>query len=286
MSEQTYKKVFELIQESLVPTALLKEAQNRILQLESILEKVKSESNDQKLSIEILQAEKDSLQAEKEMLHAEKKAIEVKFNEVNLKLRQKSLKYDSLLKSNAYHERKNIAKPAAVSTETRTVKEEPIPDLLPVGLVNVPDTSLNSSQNEFTAKTGVKRKTTTKDDCSRTAEKRKKVEDSGLKSTRGKLIFTSDECLQDWGEDIKRDSKGDFDYNLAPDPKQQIQAFSSFNAYRQHLRCIHDVPDRYITDYYCYPSGSFSCKICDCNFQSQEYLDEHSECEHANLNTV
>ena len=36
MSEQTYKKVFEVIQESLVPKTQLEESQNKILQLETI----------------------------------------------------------------------------------------------------------------------------------------------------------------------------------------------------------------------------------------------------------
>ena len=99
MSEQTYKKVFQLIQESLVPKTQLEENQNKILHLESMLkkknaeiEKLKSESSEQKLSLKITQAEKESLQAEK-------KAIEVKFNEVSLKLQQKTLQYNSLLKS-------------------------------------------------------------------------------------------------------------------------------------------------------------------------------------------
>ena len=99
MSEQTYKKVFQLIQESLVPKTQLEENQKKILHLESMLEKknaeiekLKPESSEQKLSLEITQAEKESLQAEK-------KAIEVKFNEVSLKLQQKTLQYNSLLKS-------------------------------------------------------------------------------------------------------------------------------------------------------------------------------------------
>ena len=289
MSEQTYKKVFELIQESLVPTALLEEARNRILHLESVIKKVQSECNDQKLSIEIIQAEKNSLQAEKEMLHAEKKAIEVKFNEVALKLKQKCLQYDALLESNTVHHQcspspsDDIEKPDVVSTETKKVKEEPMPGLLPVGLANVP-ASLSSGQNEVTVKTRTKRKTTTNDGCPRTTGKRKKVEDSSVKSTQSKLIFTCDECLQDWGEDIQRDTNGDFDYSLAPDPRQKIQAFSTFDAYRQHLRSIHDVLDRDITDYYCYANSSFNCKVCDCSFESQGILDEHLECEHANLN--
>ena len=60
MSEQTYKKVFEVIQESLVPKTQLEESQNKILQLETMLEKattelekVKSEYTGQKLTIEI-----------------------------------------------------------------------------------------------------------------------------------------------------------------------------------------------------------------------------------------
>ena len=104
MSEQTYKKVFQLIQESLVPKTQLEENQKKILHLESMLEKknaeiekLKPESSEQKLSLEITQAEKESLQAEK-------KAIEVKFNEVSLKLQQETHQYNSLLRSQGSYE--------------------------------------------------------------------------------------------------------------------------------------------------------------------------------------
>ena len=82
------------------------------------LKTIKSEYKGQKLTIEIIQAEKNSLQAEK-------KAIEVKLNEVSLKLQQKSNQYDLLFQSNASREQYTTTQSLVVLNDTPKVKEEP-----------------------------------------------------------------------------------------------------------------------------------------------------------------
>ena len=172
MTEQTYTKVFELIQGTLVPKAQLEEANIKIKHLESMLDKAKSESNEQKLSMEIIQAEKDSLQAEKESLQAEKKAIEVKFNEVSLKLKQKTDQYDSLLKSKA-----------AMQTETKKIKEES----REIGIVNVP-ASTSSGPNKPALRSGTRRQNATKNNSQDNTVKKKKIENSDNCSQNSKIL--------------------------------------------------------------------------------------------------
>ena len=99
MIGQKYNEVFEFIKSSLVPKCQLDESKNEIMALKTALEnatndlrKTKSEFEEQKLAIDIIQAEKESLEAEK-------KTIQIKFNEISLKLKQKTQQYDSLLKS-------------------------------------------------------------------------------------------------------------------------------------------------------------------------------------------
>ena len=186
MSEQAYNSVFEHIQGTLVPKTKLEEAQNKILHLESMLEKVttdlekeKSESCERKRTTEIIQAEKDSLQAEKESLQAEKeslqaekKAIEVKFNEVSLKLKQKTDQYDSLLKSKA-----------AMQTETKKIKEES----REIGIVNVP-ASTSSGPNKPALRSGTRRQNATKNNSQDNTVKKKKIENSDNCSQNSKIL--------------------------------------------------------------------------------------------------
>ena len=247
-----------------------------------MLEKMKSELNEQKLAIEILQAEKDSLQAEKESIQAEKKSIEVKFNEVSLKLKQKTQQYDSLLKSQGDREQNNAEKSSAVPTQQ--IKLEPGA----IGAVNLP-ASLSSRPNEPDAKTATKRKNATKNDSKKTKAKKKKVKDSLTSPKNAKesipsgRLFTCDECLRNWGKVISCDFQGDPDNSRAPDPKQFIRTFSSFEAYADHLYDGHGFGPYVISNFY-RVSTSFVCKTCDCRFQSQGFLDNHEEFEHFDPN--
>ena len=150
MTDQKYNEVFELIKSNLVPKNQYEELQNEILFLKSALEsktndlkKMKSQYEEQKLAIDIIQAEKQSLEAEK-------KTFEFKFNEVFLKLKQKTNQYDSLLNSQGNNSKlKSIHN---VSDGTQTIKEEP----QEIGIVNFPFSS-SSRQDRLTAKTGTKR---------------------------------------------------------------------------------------------------------------------------------
>ena len=302
MSEQTFNKVFQLIQECLVPKTQLEEYQNKILHLESMLqkanievEKLKSESSEQKLSLEITQAEKESLQAVM-------KAAQVKFKEVCLKLKQKTQQYNSLLRTQNCLEKTNTEKLPALSG-IPNVKQEPI------GLVNLP-LSLPSKPNalklstkpkntqksgetipkETAIKTGTKRQNTTADDSSKIETKRTKVEKSNTlsrcatQSVKNKESFTCEECLVAWGKDIEDNYQGDPANNLVPDPKQKIQAFTSFQAYADHMSDTHGCEILAITDYYRDRSNRFGCKICTCRFETKMHLDNHVEFEHANSN--
>ena len=299
MSEQTYKKVFEVIQESLVPKTQLEESQNKILQLETMLEKatrelekVKSEYNGQKLTIEIIQAEKDSLQAEK-------RAIELKFNEVSLKLKKKTKENDLL------STKSNTAK-SSVLNGTKKIKVEPSE----IGIVNVPASS-SSRENDPTRnhapkivpkvkiepeetttqtstkphKTGTKRQNKTKDSSGASSKRRKvksNTSQNRTKATKKKPIFTCDECLDNWGRYVVLQFKSDPKDSGVPDPKETIHVFSTFKDYRAHLSDDHHIPVEAIDKEYSNPKNSFPCKICDCRFRLQHDLDgtlsSHSKC--------
>ena len=190
MSDQKYNEVFEFIKSSLVPKNQFDESQSEILVLKSALEnatndlkKMKSDYDEQRLNIDIIQAEKESLAAEK-------KTLEVKFNEISLKLKKKTNQYDSLLKSQ--------------QQRTQTIKEEP----KEIGIVNIPSSSSSSSQkSEPVAKTGAKRTRSPKDDAQRTKAKRKKTakpdstSQTAIKSTQ---IFSCCMYLYSWGMYTKK----------------------------------------------------------------------------------
>ena len=288
MSEQTYNKVFELIRGTLVPKSQLDEAQIKIKHLESMLEKAKSESNEQKLSMEIKQAEKDSLQAEKESLQAEKKAIEVKFKEVTLKLKQKTNQIDSLLKSQADHEQNNIKKSTVVTSGTQTLMEEHEG----VGIVSVPASLSSSSKESATqmATPGTKRRNVPKENAPKVKAKRKKAGKSNTvprntrQSSQSKPVFTCEDCLHDWGSDIEWNFAENPDAYDAPDPKEKIQTFTSLEDYKEHLCSAHGGDDDELTREFSYPNRDFLCKICNSSFKNKDILDNHQECEHLDPN--
>ena len=139
MIDQKYNEVFEFIKSSLVPKCQLDESKNEIMALKTALEnatndlrKTKSEFEEQKLAIDIIQAEKESLEVEK-------KTIQIKFNEISLKLKQKTQQYDSLLKS----PKTDTESPVVGKSSTQIIKEEP----KEIKIVNFPS-SLKQSATE------------------------------------------------------------------------------------------------------------------------------------------
>ena len=294
MSEQKYNKVFEFIKLNLVPKPHFDELQKEVVRLKSALEnasnevgKLKLECQEQKETIEILQAEKESLEAEKESLAAEKKTFEVKFNEVALKLKQKTKQYNSL-KSTEKSERKNCGPKdiEKVSVGTQTIKEEP-----------------KDIEIENFRKTGAKRKHSSRDDAQRVKAKRKKSmlsnSDPILQAARKSAKkFSCESCLDDWGLAIKHDYRGDPDQCDAPDPKQNIQTFSSFEDYKDHHIAAHALSIEDLceekschlysdhNDQGLWPHGDISCKICGLSFKVQKHHDEHMKFEHADINNL
>ena len=166
MIDQKYNEVFEFIKSKLVPKNEFKESQSEILVLKSVLsnstndlKKMKLEFEEQKLTIDIIEAEKESLEAEK-------RTLEVKFNEISLKLKKKTYQYDSLLMIP-----KTVPKVIEqVSSSTQTIKEEP----KEIGIVNLPSSSA-SQKGVSIAKTGAKRILLARVEVPRTKAKRKKT---------------------------------------------------------------------------------------------------------------
>ena len=252
------------------------------------VDKLKSESSEQKLSLEITQAEKESLQAEK-------KAIEVKFNEVSLKLKQKTHQYDLLLKSQDGHDR--TAKLPVQSIVTPNVKQEPIGNV-PISLpsnaakpktpTSRPKSNRMDSKNCVIFTTWAKRHNASADDSPRV--KRAKIETSNdqsrdkSKSTSSKKLplyrFNCVDCLHDWGKDIESNFKGDPDENRAPDPRLKIPIFKSIMDYNQHLLDTHGCELNHNLYY------KFRCDTkfgCGYHFETKAILDQHVEFEHADL---
>ena len=307
MSENCYNKIFENIKSNLVPKFLYDESQLEIKRLKSELEATKEQRKlqgdlaDRLQSqyeahmnrIDILEAEKESLEAEKVKIEAEKKIFEVKFNELSLKLKLKSSQCESLLSSG-----KTDCK-SIMSAETQTVKVEPSE----IRIVNVPA----SSSSRIVAK----RTITISADDQRKKAKRKKTRSNSTtqkirKSTQNKRntivseFFTCEECIDIWGEKIQEDFGGDPDREDAPDPKQSITAFSSFEALKKHVIDVHlddlDVLYEPFCDEIsclqhgrhaygwrvCAPHGKNRCSICDLSFKVKKHLDQHVATGHAN----
>ena len=320
MSEQTKTKIIELIQSSLVPKTELMESQQKVKDLEEMLEKamtdlqkVKSEYDEQKLTIDIIKAEKETLEAEKKTIRAQvdillgeresllarqksseaeresfsamKIVYDAKLNELSLKLKQKTHQYDSLLKSKEADAKDKIFdKP---STGTQTIKEEPNE----IGIVNIP-TSTSSKENETVAKTGTKRQNVSSEkgdlETPKTKPKRKKVETDSCppttrKSTQSKVTFTCGPCVDHWGLRVENKFQGDPNKSDVPDPKQKISTFSSFEDYKNHLREAHFFANHDLKKLYDNPNSKFVCNICDSSFKCQHVYDDHMVIEHAKL---
>ena len=274
MSEQKYNEVFEFIKSNLVPKGEFGEILNLKSALEKAtndLKKVKMEFDEQKLAMDILQAEKESLEAEK-------KTFEVKFNEVSLKLQQKNNQYEFLKSHRNDLVSKDIKKNSA---GTQTINGE-------MEIVNIPSAASSRQDNPAT-KTGVKRTNASTDDIQPTKAKRKKttiIDTIFRKKPTQK--WTCIDCIYKWGEKIENDYDGNPDrynnpYNDVPDPKEEIETFSSFKDYNDHLTNVHDGHAKTKREW---PNGDIKCTKCRLNFEYQEHHDEHFQCEHADLNSL
>ena len=290
MSENCYNEIFETIKSNLVPKALYEESKLEIERMKTLLQKAEKKQEkfeEQKLRIDIIQAEKVSLEAEKEKLEAEKKTFELKFNEISLKLKLKTNQYDSLLSSGKTDSKSNATE--KISTGSQTIKQEPTE----IGIVNVPASSMSSPG------IGSKRPNSVSADEQRKIAKRKKTANTPRntrESTQNRSKFTCEECIDDWGLKIERDFGGDPNEKGAPDAKQFISTFNTFADYKNHVidahdsagvtfckerSCLHeDDHDKFSKASH----GDIICKICDLSFKFQQHHDHHMEIAHADPN--
>ena len=284
MSENQYNELFETIKSNFVPKVHLAKSQLETSQLKSELENAKEELQRMKSKYEEEKLKNDIIQAEKECLESEKKTLELKFNEISLKLKLKTNQYDSLLSSG-----KTDCK-SEVSTETLTVKQEPNQ----IGIVNIPASSSSGI--------GSKRTGSVSADDQRKKAKRKKTARSNSKtpktreSTQNEFKFTCDICIDVWGEKIEGDFGGDPDQENAPDARQRISAFSSFEGLKTHCIHIHGVIEEsfckehscsqykgHVNEMYA-PHGENICEICGLSFKFQKHLNQHMALDHADRN--
>ena len=287
MSEQKYTEVFEFIKSSLVPKNEFDDSKNEISVLKSALEnatkdleKMKLKNEEQKLTIDIIKAENQSLESEK-------KHFEFKFNEVTLKLKQKTIQYDSLLKSQ-HDDCESLKSHNESDDESRNDSRKPNPLeklLLEAVLADFVNNIPSSSEAESVSESDEEHSQSPKKDVKSTAKRIKStIFESIARITRKSTKkFSCADCIDKWGELIESDYRGNPDRIGAPDPRKQIQTFSSFEDYRRHLSTAHN--GHYQTNGY-WPRGDIQCKICHLGFKVQSHLDEHMQCEHADLNRL
>ena len=285
-----YENVFESIKLNLVPVSIHEESKKEISRLKLELQNAKNDFNKLKLEYKEQKMTIDIIQAEKESLEAEKKTSEVKFQEVSLKLKQKTHQYNSLLKTSDC----NSHAIQKVSAGTHTIKEEPNE----IGVVNVP-ASLSSKTNQQAAKAGTKRKHSMST-ISSDGEKRNIYSNSSQLFT---TKFTCENCLDDWGKRIDWEFDGNPNHKYVPDPK--IRVFASFELYREHVlfhhrsynrhswinklcsksKCClrdkkHNAKKNNASLYVVAPHGDIVCKLCDLSFKLKEHHDLHVKIEH------
>ena len=293
-----YNEIFETIKSKLVPKEQYEDSQLELEHMRSELKnakedlkRIKSKYEEQKLKIDIIQAEK-------ECLESEKKTFELKFNELSLKLKLKTNQYDSLLSSEKTDCESNDTE--LMSSGTQTVKEEPHE----IGIDNNP-TSLSSE-------IGTKR-TNSGSDNERKKSKCKKTTRSSSTTrntrtaTHNKRTFTCEVCVYDWGQDIEDNFGGDPNHkgppctsvpdprDRAPDPRQIIKAFPSYEALKNHKTRFHgENVDMLCQEKSClkydkhwhHRHGEILCRICDLSFKLQKNLDQHMETDHADHNML
>ena len=294
MSEQKYAEVFEFIKSSLVPKNEVDDSKNEIPVLKKTvsvlksalenatkdIENLKLKNEEQKLTIDIIKAENQSLESEK-------KHFEFKFNEVTLKLKQKTIQYDSLLKSQ-HDDCQSLKSHNGSGDESRSASRQPTTlekFLLEAVIEDFVNNIPSSSEDESASESDEEHLQSPKNDV-KTAAKRIKstIFDSISRITRKSTKkFTCADCIDKWGELIESDYGRNPDKFGAPDPRKQIKTFSSFEDYCHHLSAAHN--GHYQTNGY-WPPGDIQCKICHLGFKAQSHLDEHLQCEHADLNRL
>ena len=288
-----YENVFESIKLNLVPVSIQEESKNEISRLQLELQNAKNDFNKLKLECEEQKMTIDIIQAEKKSLEAEKKTSEIKFKEVSMKLKHKTHQYDCIMKKSS-GDSLQIQKTA---TATQTIKEEPNE----IGVVNVPASS-SSKPNE--PKAGTKRKYNNPPP-SADDKKRKINPSSKIEFQSFTIKFTCEDCLHDWKNRIGNDFGGDPNHKDAQEP--EIREFTSFELYREHVAFYHRsynpsyseyrlceskgclrenfhnaerslsvVRDSY-TDA---PHGDIICELCGLSFKIKHHHDRHVKIEH------
>ena len=287
MSEQKYTEVFEFIKSTLIPKNEVDESKNEVSVLKSALEnatkdleKLKLKNEEQKLTIDIIKAENQSLESEK-------KHFEFKFNEVSLKLKQKTIQYDSLLKSQ-HDDCESLKSHNESDDESRNDSRKPNPLeklLLEAVLADFVNNIPSSSEDESESESDEEHSQSPKKDVKTTAKRIKSTifESISRITRKSTKKFSCADCIDKWGELIESDYRGNPDRIGAPDPRKQIKTFSTFGDYCHHLSTAHN--GHYQTNGY-WPRGDIQCKICHLGFKVQSHLDEHLQCEHADLNRL
>ena len=118
--------------------------------------------------------------------------------------------------------------------------------------------------------------------------KGKKVEKSNSSKTttnrtQPEVTFTCDECLKSWGDDIIRDFQGDPYKWDAPDPKQKIKTFSTFDGLKNHMYEAHDNSISFLNGYYNNQNRDFVCESCAASLECRHHLEHHIVIEHADV---
>jgi len=195
--------------------------------------------------------------------------------EVSAKLKLKTHEFDILASS----EKKTPMSESPNPPMSTCVKQEP------VTMVNVPST------------TNSKRPTS---DPSRIPTKRVK------KGVNRENIFSCDECMVEWGQQITKDFHGDANHRDAPDPHKSIQSFSSSQELKIHYQtahsyyhdskfcgepdCLHTLCHKMSDNEAHYPHGDNFCgfessngNICGRSFRYKDQLKEHKKIIHAEI---
>ena len=232
MSESNYNEVFEAIKTHLIPKLQYEKSQlevghlkEKLINVVEELKKLKLKYEEQKLTIEILQAEKESLEAEK-------KTFEVKVKEVSLKLKQKTYQYES--QKNTCNAPQNIVCVIEkISTGSQTVKEEP-PE---IGVVNVPSSysSSKASKRAHSETFLAIENYSTSEQTSNNSAKRCMVEKSAetsLESSLGRLENPQNLQMHRHDADELFESDSDSDSELDEEIEYEIEDIKEFRVLR------------------------------------------------------
>ena len=172
-----------------------------------------------------------------------------------------------------------------------------------MGFVNVP-TSLSSHSDSPVVKTGTKRSNSNLDNDKRTSKRKKTSKSDNAnrkirKSLQTQRKFNCCECFSDWADSIRREFSGDPTKIGAPNPKQKIPTFTSFEDYRFHCLFAHDERmAKYIKkpcketscflveDHGFWPHGDIKCNICSRGFKLKKDHDGHISSEHVDIESM